>query len=160
MMDGMDPSLSNQLQIQDLAHIANSQGVNQPQLQDQMHPQSNLVFNAWHHFNGETGQAQVQDMSTFPPTFAPPADPNDLSMFSMDNILGNGFWDNVLVPGYSNSSFEGLSGGFAYGPGGQGYITPKLNTPVNSGGNTPGRHAGMAYGQHHHQSNIHTAFDA
>ncbi|KAG8905358.1 hypothetical protein FRB99_000186 [Tulasnella sp. 403] len=56
-------------------------------------------YNPFTHFNGETGPVQAQDMSTFPPTFAAPPDPNENGVFSMDNILGNGFWDSVLIPG-------------------------------------------------------------
>lgn len=137
------------------------------------------AYNAYQHFNfGETGQAQVQDMSTFPPTFASPTDPNEMNnMFSMDNIIGNGFWDSVLIPGelrrmvpthngsdaqrasislgYSNA-FEGLSGGFAYGPGGSGFITPKLNSPDASGANSPSRANLMAFSQ----PNMNGAFGA
>ncbi|KAG9015703.1 hypothetical protein FRB90_004396 [Tulasnella sp. 427] len=93
-------------------------------------------FNAFNNYSGEIGPTQVQDLSTFPPTFASPTDANDYPLFSMDNILGDGFWDSVLMPGYNNS-FEGLSGGFVYGAGGSGFITPKRNSPVPSGANSP-----------------------
>ena len=43
--------------------------------------------------------------------------------------------------GYSNS-LEGLSGGFVYGSGGSGLITPRLGTPLQSGTNTPSGTAG------------------
>ncbi|KAG9051178.1 hypothetical protein FS837_011293 [Tulasnella sp. UAMH 9824] len=99
-----------------------------------MNPWNNL--NAFNNYSGEIGPTQVQDLSTFPPTFASPADPNEYPLFSMDNILGDGFWDSVLMPGYNNS-FEGLSGGFVYGAGGSGFITPKRNSPVASGANSP-----------------------
>ncbi|KAL4244821.1 Protease transcriptional activator prtT [Abortiporus biennis] len=77
------------------------------------------------HFDSEMGPAV--DLSTFPPTMAPPQQPQDdhLGMLSMDSILSNTFWDNVLVPGYSGS-LEGLSGGFVYGAGGSGLITPSF----------------------------------
>lgn len=41
-----------------------------------------------------------------------------------------------LLTGYSNS-LEGLSGGFVFGAGGSGLITPRLGTPLPSGSNTP-----------------------
>lgn len=99
-----------------------------------MNPWNNL--NAFNNYSGEIGPTQVQDLSTFPPTFASPPDPNEYPLFSMDNILGDGFWDSVLMPGYNNS-FEGLSGGFVYGAGGSGFITPKRTSPVASGANSP-----------------------
>lgn len=43
---------------------------------------------------------------------------------------------SVYMTGYSNS-MEGLSGGFVYGAGGSGLITPRLVTPQHSGANTP-----------------------
>ncbi|KAG9039454.1 hypothetical protein FRB95_010743 [Tulasnella sp. JGI-2019a] len=158
MSDG-DVRPSNELQVQDLGMNNNQNGNGPQQLSGRSgSPMRENTFNAWQHFAGETGQAQVQDMTTFPPTFAPaPSDQNhDLNMFSMDNILGNGFWDSVLIPGYSNS-FEGLSGGFAYGPGGSGFITPKVNSPVNSGANSPGRAHSMAFPQ---QPNMHAPFES
>lgn len=110
-------------------------------------------------FEGEMGP--VADMSTFPPTMAtvPSDDHNMSSMMSMDSILTSGFWDSVLVPGmlvnhqsrrslylliclgvgYSNT-MEGLSGGFVFGAGGSGLITPRFGaTPLPSGSNTPSR---------------------
>ncbi|TDL24905.1 hypothetical protein BD410DRAFT_744627 [Rickenella mellea] len=87
------------------------------------------------HFNSEMGP--VADISTFPPTMAPMNGTDDTSgMLSMDSILSAGFWDSVLVPGYSGS-LEGLSGGFVYGAGGSGLITSRLGTPLHSGSNTP-----------------------
>ncbi|KAH8117092.1 fungal-specific transcription factor domain-containing protein [Phellopilus nigrolimitatus] len=86
-------------------------------------------------FNSEMGP--VADITTFPPTMAPTNSHDDASgMLSMDSILSTGFWDSVLVPGYSNA-LEGLSGGFVYGAGGSGLITPRLSTPQLSGTNTP-----------------------
>lgn len=107
--------------------------------------------------NSEMGP--VADMSTFPPTMAP-TDPNsDVSgMLPMDSILSTDFWDSVLVPGKAHLSFtpknlnrsqtmpmapgysnslEGLSGGFVYGAGGSGLITPRITSPQVSGHNTP-----------------------
>ena len=40
------------------------------------------------------------------------------------------------MTGYSNS-LEGLSGGFVYGAGGSGLITPRLGSPQPSGMTTP-----------------------
>jgi len=88
----------------------------------------------------------VLDMSTFPPTMAPPQDPSQhaggggggagnieqpLGM-SIDNIFSSGFWDSVLIPGYS-STLDGLSGGFIYGAGGSGFITPRRGSPEPAG---------------------------
>jgi hypothetical protein len=106
-------------------------------------------------FNSEMGP--VQDISTFPPTMAPSSNqpPNDL--LSMDTILSSGFWDSMIVPGacshcrppfrspltracitgYSNT-VDSLSGGFLYGAGGSGFITPRLGfSPAVSGNQTP-----------------------
>jgi hypothetical protein len=59
--------------------------------------------------------------------------------------------------GYSNS-MEGLSGGFVFGAGGSGLITPRLDlTPTQSGSNTPSR-SGLSstdFTQH----SINAAFD-
>jgi len=88
------------------------------------------------HFASEMGP--VADMSTFPPTMAN-AQPDDMGMLSMNSILSGGFWDNVLVPGYSNP-MEGLSGGFIYGAGGSGFIAPYFgDTPTMSAMNSPRR---------------------
>ncbi|KAJ8589697.1 hypothetical protein M405DRAFT_817576 [Rhizopogon salebrosus TDB-379] len=81
----------------------------------------------------------VADISTFPPTMADmPSSDEHMGMLSMENILSNGFWDSVLVPGYSDT-MEGLSGGFVFGAGGSGLITPGWASPLPSGGNTPTR---------------------
>ncbi|KAG9318732.1 hypothetical protein JVU11DRAFT_831 [Chiua virens] len=80
-----------------------------------------------------------------------------MGMLSMENIFSNNFWDSVLVPGafppmfymseltkwmtsgYSDT-MEGLSGGFVFGAGGSGLITPGwLPSPLPSGHNTPAR---------------------
>ncbi|KAJ6622873.1 fungal-specific transcription factor domain-containing protein [Mycena sp. CBHHK59/15] len=87
-------------------------------------------------FDGEMGP--VADMSTFPPTMAPTPSEDMMGSLTMDNILSNGFWDSMLVPGYN--SMEGLSGGFVFGAGGSGLITPHIGqTPLHSGSNTPSR---------------------
>ncbi|KAI0034048.1 fungal-specific transcription factor domain-containing protein [Vararia minispora EC-137] len=82
----------------------------------------------------------VVDISTFPPTMASNRPEDDgMGILSMDSILSGGFWDNVLVPGYSNA-MEGLSGGFVYGVGGSGFITPHISgTPMASRTNSPRR---------------------
>jgi len=106
-------------------------------------------------FGSEMGP--VADISTFPPTMAPSQSGDDGNgMLSIDSILSTGFWDNVLVPGYS-STFEGLSGGFVYGAGGSGLITPRLGmSPSASGDNTPGsRHPSAELTQ----QNINAAFN-
>ncbi|EPQ57784.1 hypothetical protein GLOTRDRAFT_71665 [Gloeophyllum trabeum ATCC 11539] len=107
-------------------------------------------------FGGEMGPAV--DITTFPPTMAPSHASEDANgMLSIDSILSTGFWDNVLIPGYS-SSFEGLSGGFVYGAGGSGLITPRLGmSPSPSGRNTPARsrHASTELTQ----QNINAAFN-
>jgi hypothetical protein len=79
------------------------------------------------YLSGEMGP--VLDISTFPPTMAPDQPTDDqLGAMSMDSILSTSFWDSVLIPGYSNT-FEGLSGGFVYGAGGSGFITPRRGSP-------------------------------
>ncbi|KAG1830484.1 hypothetical protein DFJ58DRAFT_824711 [Suillus subalutaceus] len=61
------------------------------------------------------------------------------------NILSNGFWDSVLV---IQDTMEGLSGGFVFGAGGSGLITPGwLPSPIPSGENTPMRHSTMDFTQ-------------
>ncbi|KAF7986615.1 hypothetical protein HWV62_26410 [Athelia sp. TMB] len=88
-------------------------------------------------FDSEMGP--VADMSTFPPTMAAADDGTSSEMMSMDSILSGNFWDSVLVPGYSNA-LEGISGGFLYGAGGSGLITPRWGqTPLGSGQNSPVR---------------------
>ncbi|EIW84743.1 hypothetical protein CONPUDRAFT_116908 [Coniophora puteana RWD-64-598 SS2] len=96
-------------------------------------------------FAGEMGP--VADMSVFPPTMAEmPSMDESAGMLPMDSILTNNFWDNVLVPGYSET-MEGLSGGFVFGAGGSGLITPGwLHSPMPSG--SPERDGGpLDFGQ-------------
>ncbi|KAL4067825.1 fungal-specific transcription factor domain-containing protein [Scleroderma citrinum] len=94
----------------------------------------------------------VADISTFPPTMATLPEDDGMGIFSMENFLSNGFWDSVLVPGYSDT-MEGLSGGFVFGAGGSGLITPGLlHSPLHSGSNTPARadaNGTMDFGQQH-----------
>ncbi|CAG8636734.1 17292_t:CDS:2, partial [Acaulospora colombiana] len=54
---------------------------------------------------------------------------------SLDSLLSSGFWDSMLVPGFSNT-LEGMSGGFIYGPGGSGYIS-RWHSPSGSRRQTP-----------------------
>ncbi|KAI0748453.1 fungal-specific transcription factor domain-containing protein [Daedaleopsis nitida] len=92
-------------------------------------------------YSGEMGP--VADISTFPPTMAPVPNEVDMSMLSMDTILSSDFWDSVLVPGSSNS-VESLSGGFVYGAGGSGLITPRMwMSPLPSGSSSPVRGGGL-----------------
>ncbi|THU81507.1 hypothetical protein K435DRAFT_693452 [Dendrothele bispora CBS 962.96] len=87
-------------------------------------------------FEGEMGP--VVDMSTFPPTMGPNPveEPGSSGGLPMDSILSSDFWDSVLVPGFN--SMDGLSGGFVFGAGGSGLITPRFGaTPLHSGQNTP-----------------------
>lgn len=111
-------------------------------------------------FDGEMGPVAA-DISTFPPTMGPgPADETaETNGLNLDSIL-NGFWDSVLVPGYNSSDV--MSGGFVFGPGGSGLITPRLGlTPAHSGHNTPSRGGNMhgTPGHHDLSSKIHAAFD-
>lgn len=131
------------------------------------------------HFNGEMGP--VADMSTFPPTMAPSNGTGDdeQAYMSMDSILSTNFWDNVLVPGQSDhyaksyvcvvltitlipgysNSMDALSGGFVFGAGGSGLITPRVGgTPIHSGSNTPVRQ-GQGEGQQFSQHIINNAFN-
>jgi hypothetical protein len=103
------------------------------------------------HFASEMGP--VADMSTFPPTMMASSPMDHSGMLSMDSMLSNGFWDSVLVPGYSNT-MEGLSGGFVFGMGG-GRLTPRMGgTPLQSGSNTPSGGLQSSITQH----NINSAF--
>lgn len=61
--------------------------------------QDSLFMNDFQ-FESEMGPAL--DLNTFPPTMGPPQDESGgLSGLTMDSVLSNGFWDNVLVPGTS-----------------------------------------------------------
>ncbi|KAF9442203.1 hypothetical protein P691DRAFT_779516 [Macrolepiota fuliginosa MF-IS2] len=116
---------------------------------------NNFFMNEFH-FEGEMGP--VADISTFPPTMAPPQSTDGggvMGGLTMENILSSGFWDSMLVPGYN--SMDGLSGGFVFGAGGSGLITPRFGlSPIQSGTNTPSRGQGM---QGFSQSSINAAFD-
>lgn len=52
-----------------------------------------------------------------------------------------------MTTGYSDT-MEGLSGGFVFGAGGSGLITPGLPSPLPSGHNTPRDLGTMDYTQH------------
>jgi len=56
--------------------------------------------------------------------------PQSESMLSMENILNGGFWDSMLVPGFS-TTLEGLSGGMVYAPAGSAFIS-QFHSPVHS----------------------------
>ncbi|KAF9261404.1 hypothetical protein L218DRAFT_905442 [Marasmius fiardii PR-910] len=106
-------------------------------------------------FRVDSEMGPVLDMSTFPPTMASPSlnhghGPGVSSGeeqqvggvggagMTMDSILSSGFWDSVLVPGYGSLDSLGLTGGFVFGAGGSGLITPRMGmTPVHSGHSTP-----------------------
>ncbi len=115
-------------------------------------------------YTGEMGP--VVDISTFPPTMAPNS-VDHMNVLSMDSILSSEFWDSVLVPGESpllsrcavvggsrthmlegsSHAMESLSGGFVYGAGGSGFITPRMwMSPLPSGSSSPVR-----AGHVHHQ---------
>jgi hypothetical protein len=126
-------------------------------------------------FQFESEMGPVADMSTFPPTMAPNPSEDNMGSLTMDNILSSGFWDSVLVPGKISSSIiihgyridsisspsgynsmDGLSGGFVFGAGGSGLITPRIGgSPMHSGNNTPARgtHGALT------QMSINAAFD-
>ncbi|TFK36330.1 fungal-specific transcription factor domain-containing protein [Crucibulum laeve] len=113
---------------------------------------SSLLLNEFQ-FDGEMGP--VADMSTFPPTMAPAPSEDTMGGLTMENILSSGFWDSMLVPGYN--SMDGLSGGFVFGAGGSGMITPRFGvSPMHSGTNTPSR--GMS--NQITQTSINAAFDS
>ncbi|KAJ3526783.1 hypothetical protein NM688_g8218 [Phlebia brevispora] len=103
------------------------------------------TFDPLAEFQFDSEMGPVADMSTFPPTMAPnPSEDHLGSMLTMDSILSASFWDSVLVPGYSNT-MEGISGGFVYGAGGSGLITPRMGvSPLPSGFNTPSHNKGHA----------------
>ncbi|THH20910.1 hypothetical protein EW146_g561 [Bondarzewia mesenterica] len=124
-----------------------SNGLTTPQ---DPHQQPSFLLSEFQ-FASEMGP--VADLSTFPPTMAACRTADDsMGMLSMDNILSGGFWDNVLVPGYSNP-MEGLSGGFVYGAGGSGFITPHFGgTPAVSGANSPARGVTAEATTHQHIS--------
>ncbi|KAF8341575.1 uncharacterized protein EI90DRAFT_3034502 [Cantharellus anzutake] len=74
---------------------------------------------------GPSTETDIQSSMNFQ---IPQSSIDDFGNMSMDTILAGGFWDNVLVPGYS-SGLEGLSGGFVFGAGGSGFITPRRQSP-------------------------------
>jgi len=89
-------------------------------------------------FDGEIGPQAVVDTTTFPPTLIPSGGSSEdgLGMLTMENLLSAGFWDSMLVPGYG--SMDAMSGGFVFGAGGSGLITPRFGiSPAGSGACTP-----------------------
>ncbi|QRV72781.1 Fungal specific transcription factor domain [Ceratobasidium sp. AG-Ba] len=86
-----------------------------------------------------TGDSVPQLDESFPPQLHGHGGTDDLMPSGMEHIFANGFWDNVLMPGYGNQ-LGGLSGGFVYGVGGNsGFITPRIGSPFASGAATPVR---------------------
>ncbi|KAI0345094.1 hypothetical protein BDW22DRAFT_1405901 [Trametopsis cervina] len=139
-----DPSTPNDVQ----SSQQNGNGHNYNSLRSAGDPLSEFQF------DGEMGP--VADISTFPPTMAPLPD-DHLGMLTMDSILSASFWDSVLVPGYSNT-MEGISGGFVYGAGGSGMITPGMAlSPLPSGFSTPSQQKPLSDLTQH---KIDAAFDA
>ncbi|KAF8643779.1 hypothetical protein AX16_008798 [Volvariella volvacea WC 439] len=106
-------------------------------------------------FDSEMGPAA--DITTFPPTMAPNPTEETFGALTMENLLSSGFWDNVLIPGYN--TLDGLSGGFVFGVGGSGLITPHLGrSPAQSGSNTPSRGSNLQHPLT--QMSIDAAFDS
>ncbi|KIY46961.1 hypothetical protein FISHEDRAFT_31353, partial [Fistulina hepatica ATCC 64428] len=96
------------------------------------------AFSHMNEFSFESEMGPVADISTFPPTMASSTQEDFMAELSMDNILSNGFWDSVVVPGYNR--MDGMSGGFLFGTGGSGLITPRFGaSPLPSGMNSPTR---------------------
>ncbi|KAF9479273.1 hypothetical protein BDN70DRAFT_807308 [Pholiota conissans] len=127
----------------------------------QHHYHNEPVFNLMNEFQFDSEMGPVADMSTFPPTMAPNPSEDAMGALTMENILSSGFWDSMLVPGYN--SMDGLSGGFVFGAGGSGLITPRFGgSPMQSGTNTPRRAAAAAAVSGHSaltQTSINAAFD-
>ena len=70
-------------------------------LQQMQQPQeSNAYLLNEFQFDGEMGP--VADITTFPPTMAPPLTEDPTAGLTMENILSSGFWDSMLVPGTSS----------------------------------------------------------
>ena len=64
---------------------------------------ANDVFPGYEsYFQNDGEMGPVVDISTFPPTMAD--HDQTWPSLSVDNIFPNAFWDNVLVPGMSNST--------------------------------------------------------
>ncbi|KAJ4000489.1 fungal-specific transcription factor domain-containing protein [Lentinula boryana] len=107
----------------------------------QVHFQDNDTIHTLNEFQFEGEMGPVADVSTFPPTMAPDLMEDPASGMTIDSIFSSNFWDSVLVPGYN--SLDGLTGGFVFGAGGSGLITPHIGlTPTPSGQNTPSRGLG------------------
>lgn len=74
-----------------------------PALPPQQHQQSNGQmdggFNLLSEFQFDGEMGPVADMSTFPPTMAPPPSDENNAGLMMENILSSGFWDSMLIPG-------------------------------------------------------------
>ncbi|KAH6908321.1 fungal-specific transcription factor domain-containing protein [Coprinopsis sp. MPI-PUGE-AT-0042] len=119
----------------------------QQQQQQHMNPFGDPNVFGLNEFQFESEMGPVADISTFPPTMAPVPSEDAMGVMTMENILSSGFWDSMLVPGYN--SLDGFSGGFVFGAGGSGLITPRFGaSPMHSGANTPGRNFPMQITQH------------
>lgn len=84
----------------DEATSAQDHGLPETSVNEKATPLDSFSSLADFQFSSEMGP--VADLSTFPPTMMTAQsgsldDPG--SMMSMDNILSNGFWDSMLVPG-------------------------------------------------------------
>ncbi|KAG2019940.1 nuclear protein [Coprinopsis cinerea AmutBmut pab1-1] len=125
-----------------------------PQTQFSHHETNQNISFSLNEFQFDSEMGPVADISTFPPTMAPPPAEQEMGAMTMENILSSGFWDSMLVPGYN--SLDGFSGGFVFGAGGSGLITPRFGiSPMQSGANTPatsGQHVPLT------QSSINAAF--
>ncbi|RPD66529.1 hypothetical protein L226DRAFT_454613 [Lentinus tigrinus ALCF2SS1-7] len=139
IQDGQQVQVDGETALQPESATASSNGTHAPpHINGHAHNHGALSAETLDAFayTGEMGP--VADISTFPPTMAP-SSVDHMNVLSMDSILSSEFWDSVLVPGSSNS-MESLSGGFVYGAGGSGFITPRLwMSPLPSGSSSPVR---------------------
>ncbi|KAG7092912.1 hypothetical protein E1B28_009217 [Marasmius oreades] len=137
--NNLEPELSSSSSALGFHPQLSTQAQSQSQQQQTPFDDPSFMLNE---FRMDSEMGPVLDMSTFPPTLASPGlnntseDQQPGAGMTMDSILSSGFWDSVLVPGYG--SLDGLTGGFVFGAGGSGLITPRMgSTPTHSGQNTP-----------------------
>lgn len=159
------PSTSNQsphLQLPSGPHLELiSPGPPPGELAPPLSAPPNSVFPYdYYPFQNDGEMGTVVDISTFPPTMAE-QDHHSWPSLSVDNIFSTNFWDNVLVPGMfvldrmfcgangylilpgTSGSPAGLSGGFAYGPGVSGLISPGFGMSPNQSGLSTPHHPGI-----------------
>ncbi|CAG7849352.1 SubName: Full=Uncharacterized protein {ECO:0000313/EMBL:CCA78067.1} [Serendipita indica DSM 11827] len=86
-------------------------------------------------FDMSTAQPMNMDISSAYNASVPAPSADPYAPMSLDSLLSSGFWDSMLVPGFSNT-LEGMSGGFIYGPGGSGFIS-RWHSPASSRRQTP-----------------------